>query len=45
MRRRFWKPRQRNPSYLREVRKLSVPDVRVTTDALVLQVHSELTVK
>ena len=33
------------PGYKREVRKLSVPDIRVTSDALVLQVDFELTVK
>jgi hypothetical protein len=33
------------PSYLREVRKFTVPDVRVTNDALVLKVDFELTVK
>ena len=33
------------PGYKREVRKLSVPDIRVSSDALVLQVDFELTVK
>ena len=33
------------PGYKREVRKFAVPDVRVTNDALVLQVDFELTVK
>jgi hypothetical protein len=33
------------PGYKREVRKLSVPEIRVTGDALVLQVDFELTVK
>ena len=33
------------PGYKREVRKLAVPDIRVTGDALVLQVDFELTVK
>ena len=33
------------PAYKREVRKLTVPDIRVTNDALVLQVDFELTVK
>jgi hypothetical protein len=33
------------PGYKREVRKFSAPDVRVTNDALVLQVDFELTVK
>jgi len=33
------------PGYKREVRKLTVPDIRVTNDALVLQVDFELTVK
>jgi hypothetical protein len=33
------------PDYKREVRKLTVPDIRVTNDALVLQVDFELTVK
>ncbi len=33
------------PGYKREVRKLTVPDIRVTDDALVLQVDFELTVK
>ena len=33
------------PGYKREVRKLTVPDIRVTNDALVLTVDFELTVK
>ena len=33
------------PGYKREVRKFTVPDVRVSSDALVLQVDFELTVK
>jgi hypothetical protein len=33
------------PGYKREVRKFTVPDIRVTNDALVLQVDFELTVK
>ncbi|MCX6626128.1 MAG: hypothetical protein NTW28_00665 [Candidatus Solibacter sp.] len=33
------------PGYRREVRKFTVPDIRVTDDALVLQVEFELTVK
>jgi hypothetical protein len=33
------------PGYKREVRKFTVPDIRVTDDALVLQVDFELTVK
>jgi hypothetical protein len=33
------------PGYTREVRKFNVPDIRVTRDALVLQVDFELTVK
>ncbi len=33
------------PGYKREVRKLTVPEIRVTSDALVLQVDFELTVK
>jgi hypothetical protein len=33
------------PGYQREVRKFTVPDIRVTNDALVLQVDFELTVK
>jgi hypothetical protein len=33
------------PGYKREVKKLTVPDIRVTNDALVLQVDFELTVK
>lgn len=33
------------PGYRREVRKFTVPDIRVTNDALVLQVDFELTVK
>jgi len=33
------------PGYKREVRKFTVPDIRVTSDALVLQVDFELTVK
>jgi hypothetical protein len=33
------------PGYKREVHKFTVPDVRVTNDALVLQVDFELTVK
>jgi hypothetical protein len=33
------------PGDKREVRKLTVPDIRVTNDALVLQVDFELTVK
>jgi hypothetical protein len=31
--------------YKREVRKLTVPEIRVTDDALVLQLDFELTVK
>ena len=31
--------------YKREARKFTVPDIRVTNDALVLQVDFELTVK
>jgi hypothetical protein len=33
------------PGYHRAVRKFNVPDIRVTDDALVLQVDFELTVK
>ncbi len=33
------------PGYKRDVRKFAVPDIRVTNDALVLQVDFELTVK
>ncbi len=33
------------PGYQREARKFTVPDIRVTNDALVLQVDFELTVK
>jgi hypothetical protein len=33
------------PGYKRDVRKFTVPDIRVTDDALVLQVDFELTVK
>ncbi|HXK01266.1 MAG TPA: hypothetical protein VMS37_02625 [Verrucomicrobiae bacterium] len=33
------------PNYQREVRRFTVSDIRVTTDALVLQVDFELTVK
>jgi hypothetical protein len=33
------------PGYKREARKFTVPDIRVTNDALVLQVDFELTVK
>ena len=33
------------PAYNREVRKFTAPDIRVTSDALVLQVDFELTVK
>jgi hypothetical protein len=33
------------PGYKREVRKFTAPDIRVTNDALVLQVDFELTVK
>jgi hypothetical protein len=33
------------PGYKREARKFAVPDIRVTNDALVLQVDFELTVK
>jgi hypothetical protein len=33
------------PGYKREVRKLTVPDIKVTNDALVLSVDFELTVK
>ena len=33
------------PGYKREVRKLTVPEIRVTNEALVLQVDFELTVK
>ena len=33
------------PGYKREVRKFAAPDIRVTNDALVLQVEFELTVK
>jgi hypothetical protein len=33
------------PGYKREVRKFAAPDIRVTNDALVLQVDFELTVK
>jgi hypothetical protein len=33
------------PAYKREVRKFTVPEIRVTSDALVLQVEFELTVK
>jgi hypothetical protein len=33
------------PGYKRELRKLTVPDIRVTNDSLVLQVDFELTVK
>ena len=33
------------PGYKREVRKFTVPDIRVSSDALVLQVDFELTVK
>jgi hypothetical protein len=33
------------PGYKREVRKFTAPDIRVTDDALVLQVDFELTVK
>jgi hypothetical protein len=33
------------PGYKREVRKFTVPEIRVTDDALVLQVDFELTVK
>lgn len=33
------------PGYQRDVRKFAVPDIRVTNDALVLQVDFELTVK
>ena len=33
------------PGYKREVRKFTVPDIRVTNDALVLQLDFELTVK
>jgi hypothetical protein len=33
------------PGYQREVRKFAVPDIRVTSDALVLQLDFELTVK
>jgi hypothetical protein len=33
------------PGYKREVRKLTVPEIRVTSDALVLSVDFELTVK
>ncbi len=33
------------PGYKREVRRFTVPDIRVTDDALVLQVDFELTVK
>jgi hypothetical protein len=33
------------PGYKREVRKFTVPDIRVTNEALVLQVDFELTVK
>jgi hypothetical protein len=33
------------PGYKREVKKVAVPEIRVTADALVLQVDFELTVK
>ncbi len=33
------------PGYKREVRRFTVPDIRVTNDALVAQVDFELTVK
>ena len=33
------------PAYKRSVGKFTVPDIRVTNDALVLQVDFELTVK
>ena len=33
------------PGYQREVHKFTVPDIRVSNDALVLQVDFELTVK